>query len=57
MIFQSLFITLIGMGGVFTFLILLIGAIHILRFFIEKTSRPHFEKIAVAIALAHAQED
>lgn len=57
MIGEALQITLFGMGGVFSFLLLLIYAMYILRLFVEKTTSPRFEKIAVAIALARSQED
>ena len=57
MILEALKITLLGMGGVFAFLVLLICAMHILRFFVEKTSSSKFEKIAVAVALAKIHED
>lgn len=54
---NALLITVCGMGGVFAFLILLIGAMNILRRVIEETKSKSFDKIAVAIALAKAQEE
>ena len=55
--FEALFITATGMGGVFAFLALLIGAMVILRQIIEETQTSTNDKIAVAIAIAKAQEE
>ena len=56
MISNALFITAVGMGGVFAFLILLIIAMTFLRLFIEETDTSDLEKIAVAVAVAKHQE-
>ena len=47
---QALFITGTGMGGVFAFLILLIGAMKLLALFAQE--RNDLAKVAVAIAAA-----
>ena len=47
---QALFITLTGMGGVFGFLLLLIGAMKTLAFCVEEEN--DLDKVAVAIAAA-----
>ncbi len=47
---QALFITLAGMGGVFAFLILLIGAMKMLALLAQ--DRNSLDKIAVAVAVA-----
>ena len=47
---QALFITIAGMGGVFGFLVLLIGAMKLLAFTVKEDA--HMDKIAVAIAYA-----
>ena len=47
---EALFITSAGMGGVFAFLILLIGAMKVLAFFAQE--RNDLDKVAVAIAAA-----
>ena len=57
MIENAFLITAWGMGGVFAFLTLLIGAMCVLRQVIEETATPSNEKIAVAIAAAIARED
>lgn len=56
MISEALFITGIGMGGVFGFLILLIIAMSFLRIFNDTTNNTDLEKIAVAIAAAKHQD-
>ena len=45
---EALFITAAGMGGVFAFLILLIGAMKMLALFAQE--RDNLDKVAVAIA-------
>jgi len=57
MIEQAFFITVWGMGGVFAFLTLLIGAMAVLRGVIEETQAKSLDKIAAAIAVAKAQEE
>ncbi len=47
---QALFITIAGMGGVFGFLVLLIGAMKLLAFAVKEET--NMDKIAVAIAYA-----
>ena len=47
---QALFITATGMGGVFAFLILLIGAVKLLAYLTEEDEQ--LDKIAVAVACA-----
>jgi len=47
---QALFITGAGMGGVFAFLVLLIGAMKLLTLFAQE--RNSLDKVAVAIAVA-----
>lgn len=56
MISNALFITAVGMGGVFAFLILLIIAMTFLRFFVNESDTSDLEKIAVAVAVAKHQE-
>ncbi len=56
MISEALKITIIGMGGVFVFLFLLICGMNILRIALANTSRDNLSKIAAAIALAKHQE-
>ena len=56
MISNALFITLVGMGGVFAFLILLIIAMSFLRLIITTTDSADLEKTAIAIAVAKHQE-
>ena len=57
MIEQAFFITVWGMGGVFAFLTLLIGAMTVLRGVIEETQVKSLDKVAAAIAVAKAQEE
>lgn len=47
---QALFITGAGMGGVFAFLLLLIGAMKVLALVAQ--DRNNLDKVAVAIAVA-----
>lgn len=47
---QALFITIAGMGGVFAFLLLLIGAMKLLTLVAQ--DRNNLDKVAVAIAVA-----
>lgn len=47
---QALFITGAGMGGVFAFLVLLIGAMKVLALFAQEKN--NLDKVAVAIAAA-----
>lgn len=47
---QALFITGAGMGGVFAFLLLLIGAMKVLAFCVQ--DEDNLDKVAVAIAAA-----
>ena len=54
---NAFLITAWGMGGVFAFLTLLIGAMNILRRVIEEIQSESADKIAVAIAVAKAQEE
>ena len=54
---NAFLITAWGMGGVFAFLTLLIGAMHVLRQVIEETTVSTNDKIAVAIAVTKAQEE
>lgn len=56
MIFEALFITLVGMGGVFAFLLMLWGALDILRRIVTAAAADDDEEIAVAIAVAQSQE-
>lgn len=56
MISNALFITIVGMGGVFTFLMIMIIAMTFLRFFVNESDTSDLEKIAVAIAVAKHQE-
>ena len=58
MISQALTITAVGMGGVFGFLIMLIGGMTLLRLATARgTHTPTAEKIAAAIALAKRMEE
>lgn len=52
MITQSLLITVIGMGGVFFFLFLLICCMHLLEGLVPMPKNKKLEKIALAIAVA-----
>ena len=52
MLLQALFITVIGMGGVFTFLLILMAGITVLHICVQKTARQPMEKIAAALAVA-----
>lgn len=56
MILESLQITLIGMGGVFTFLLILISGMTVLSRCVKDTCPKTLDKIAVAIAAARAQD-
>ena len=56
MIWNALQITLIGMGGVFAFLVLLMGAMGVLRRTVERSVCDEKEKIAIAIAVARSRE-
>ena len=47
---QALFITGAGMGGVFAFLVFLIGAMKVLALFAQEKN--NLDKVAVAIAAA-----
>ena len=47
---QALFITMVGMGGVFAFLVLLIGAMRLLTLVVKEDE--DLAKVAVAIAVA-----
>lgn len=51
--FEALFITVAGMGGVFAFLLLLVYAINVLRFVCTKINPDtnNLDKVALAIAL------
>ncbi len=51
---QALFITIAGMGGVFGFLVLLIGAMKLLAFVAKENA--NMDKIAVAIACARRRK-
>lgn len=52
MITQSLLITVLGMGGVFFFLFLLICCMHLLEGLVPMPKNKKLEKIALAIAVA-----
>ncbi len=52
MISQSLLITVLGMGGVFFFLFLLVCCMHLLEGLVPVHRTQSLEKIAVAIAVA-----
>ena len=52
MITQSLLITVLGMGGVFFFLFLLVCCMHLLEELIPMPKNKKLEKIALAIAVA-----
>ena len=54
---NAFLITAWGMGGVFAFLTLLIGAMYILRHVCAEIQTGSSDKIAVAIAVAKAQEE
>ncbi len=56
MISQSLLITVLGMGGVFFFLFLLICCMHLLEGLVSVRADTAREKIAVAVALARRQQ-
>ena len=56
MILQALWITAVGMGGVFAFLTLLIGSMKLLHWVVEETAKTNNDKIAVAIAVAKSQQ-
>lgn len=56
MMTQALMITLLGMGGVFFFLILLVCAVQILRILMDQKNTSDLSKIAVAIAVAENQK-
>ena len=51
MVLNALFITGMGMGGVFAFLLLLIIGMAGLRKIVEKTGRTGRDKVAVALAI------
>ena len=51
---QAFFITVAGMGGVFCFLLLLIGAMKLLAFAVQENSS--LDKVAVAIATARRRQ-
>ena len=51
---EAFFVTLAGMGGVFAFLILLIGAMKILSFCVKEQN--NLDKVAVAIACARREK-
>ena len=55
MIQEALFITIVGMGGVFTFLLILIAGMVSLSGVVAETERKQTDKIALAIAVARAQ--
>lgn len=52
MITQSLLITVLGMGGVFFFLFLLVCCMHLLEGLVPMPKNKKLEKIALAIAVA-----
>lgn len=52
MLEQAVIITLLGMGSVFVFLLLLICALNILRLWASGNQSKELAKIAVAIAVA-----
>ena len=54
---NAFLITAWGMGGVFAFLTLLIGAMYVLRRVCAEIQTGSADKIAVAIAVAKAQEE
>ena len=56
MVSEALRITLIGMGGVFVFLLILISGMNLLRLATAKTVRSPLDKVAVAIATALSQK-
>ncbi len=56
MISEAIMITLIGMGGVFVFLFLMICGMNILRIALTGSKRNDLDKVAVAIALARHQQ-
>lgn len=55
MILQALWITIVGMGGVFGFLLFLIAGIALLKQAIKYTDKSDADKIAAAIAVATSQ--
>ena len=55
MMTQALIITLLGMGGVFFFLILLICVLNILRVAAGKENSSDLSRVAAAIAIAKHQ--
>lgn len=52
MLLQALFITVVGMGGVFAFLLILMAGMAVLRVCVQKTERQPMEKIAAVVAVA-----
>ncbi len=57
MISESLFITCIGMGGVFLFLSLMIFVMELMRVIIVRTEKKKVsDKIAAVIAIVQSQE-
>ena len=52
MLLQALFITVIGMGGVFSFLLILMAGMTVLRICAQQTERQPMEKIAATLAVA-----
>lgn len=56
MMTQALMIALLGMGGVFFFLVLLICALQILRLTVGASKSTRLSKIAAAIAVAKHQQ-
>ena len=56
MLQQAFLITILGMGGVFAFLTLLIFCMNLLRQLIQKTSKSNYEKLAIALAIAQNKE-
>ena len=52
MLLQALFITVVGMGGVFSFLLILMAGMTVLRICVEKTERQPMDKIVAALAVA-----
>ena len=52
MISQSILITILGMGGVFFFLFLLICCMHLLESVVPVHSTKTLEKVALAITVA-----
>lgn len=56
MVLESCMIALIGMGGVFAFLCILIGAIKILSKIVMALTRDNLSEIAAAVAFARHQK-